>query len=154
MEQLTGEYPVTLDVKYRISLPASLRKILGETKLHLTKGTSNCLWLYTPAGWNELKDTIMKNTNPFSKKFLSLRRQIIGPSQEVEIDSAGRIHVAASLREYAGLEKDCIVSAQIDRIEIWSVNRYNEYNENNIDEYEAALEEISDILQSQKGIDD
>jgi len=149
---LTGSFPVTLDDKGRISLPAPLRKNLDETKLFLTQGRGKCLWLYTASEWNILKDTIMENTNIFSNRFLNLRRQIIGPSQEVTVDNAGRIPVAVSLREYAGLSKDCKVIGQVDYIEIWAEERYREYIDESADEYETASEELSVMLMKKRGI--
>ena len=152
MEFATGEFKVTLDDKGRISLPSSLRKGLDETKLYLTKGTGKCLCLYESDEWNNIKDTIMKNTDSFSKKYLNLRRQIIGPSQEVKIDSAGRIPVAMSLRDFAGLTKDCVVLGMIYCVEIWAEDRYNEYLISSDDEYDAASEELSNILKQRRGI--
>jgi len=151
VEYLTGEFRVTLDDKGRLSLPAYLRRGLEESRLYLTKGTGKCLWLYSSVEWNKLKDTIMENTDPFSKKFLNLRRQIIGPSQEVEIDKAGRIPVASSLREFACLSKDCIVMGLIDYIEIWAEDRYREYLSTADDEYAVATEELSITLKNKRG---
>ena len=152
MEFTTGEFKVTLDDKGRISLPSSLRKGLDETKLYLTKGTGKCLCLYTSDEWSNIKETILKNTDSFSKKYLNLRRQIIGPSQEVKIDNAGRIPVAVSLRDFAGLTKDCVVLGMIYCVEIWAEDRYNEYLNTNDDEYDAASEELSGILRQRRGI--
>jgi MraZ protein len=150
---LTGEYSVTLDEKGRISLPAGLRKELNETSLRLTKGEDNCLWLYPPAKWEELVgNTIKDNTDPFSKVDRRVLRKIIGPSQEVEIDKAGRIPIVQGLREFAGLTKDCVVLGQIDYIEIWDGCRYREYFEGNDKEFEAASEELSKRIKQRRGI--
>lgn len=154
MLHLTGEFKVTLDEKGRISLPAFLRRCLNESTLFLTEGSDNCLWLYPGSQWNEMIDTIMKNTDPFSQKGRNLRRRIIGPSQEVEIDKAGRIPVPATLRESAGLVKDCVVLGQVDYIEIWDEGRYRGFREQSNDEYNAASEELSLTLKKQRGASD
>jgi len=152
---LTGEFKVTLDEKGRISLPANLRKCLGETALHLTKGEDNCLWLFPTAKWEELVSTkIAENTDPFSKKDRSLLRRLIGPSQQVEIDKAGRIPIAQGLREFAGLTKDCMVLGQIDYIEIWDEVSYFKYLESTGDVFEAASEELSSRIKQKRGIGD
>ena len=154
MLNLTGEFNVTLDEKSRISLPASMRRCLDESPLHLTKGSEACLWLYPDNQWNETQETIMKNTDPFSKKDRELRRRIIGPKQEVEIDKAGRIPIAASLREYAGLSKECIVLGQVEYIEIWDEERYKKFLNDSNDEYNSASEELSLTLKRQRGLSD
>lgn len=154
MQYLTGEFNVTLDEKGRISLPAPLRKCLHDSPLHLTKGSDDCLWLYPDSQWNEMQETIMKNTNQFSEKGLKLRRRILGPRQPVEIDKAGRIPVAISLREFAGLSKDCVVLGQVDYIEIWDEERYKKFIAESNDEYIAAAEELSDTIKKQRGFGD
>jgi MraZ protein len=154
MIRLTGEFKVTLDEKSRISLPASLRKCLDESPLHLTKGSDNCLWLYPDSQWNDMENTIMKNTDLFSKKDRDLRRRIIGPKQDIKIDNAGRIPIAPSLREYAGLSKECVVLGQVDYIEIWDEERYQAFLTDSEDEYNAASEELSLRLKKQRGISD
>jgi len=150
---LTGEYRVTLDEKGRISLPAGLRKDIDDPSLRITKGQDNCLWLFPSTKWDELVSTkIVENTDPFSRGDRSLLRRLIGPSQEVEVDKAGRIPIAQSLREFAGLSKDCMVLGQIDYIEIWDEERYLKYLETSGDEYEKASEQLSNNIKSRRGI--
>ena len=150
---LTGEFKVTLDEKGRISLPASLRKDLNETSLCLTKGEDNCLWLFPSSKWEELVSTAIKeNTDPFSKMDRSLLRRLIGPSQSVEIDKVGRIPIIQSLREWAGLSRDCMVLGQIDYIEIWDENRYQQYLADTDEEFIAASENLSNRIKRKRGI--
>ena len=151
IEQLTGEYNATLDEKGRISLPALLRRGLNETTVYLTKGGEEYLALYPSHKWNETISTIMKNTNQFSAKDRNFRRRFIGPSQEVEIDKAGRIPISQRLREFAGLSKDCVFVGQVDYIEIWAEDRYRAYIDASDEEYAAASEELSNTLKSKRG---
>ena len=152
MEFLTGEFRATLDEKGRISLPALLRRGLGETSVFLTEGGEKCLSLYPSNKWNETITTIMNNTDQYSAKDRNLRRRIIGPSQEAEIDKAGRIPIAQRLREFAGLSKDCVVLGQVDYIEIWAEDRYQVYKDSSDEVYAAASEELSNTLKSKRGI--
>jgi len=150
---LSGEYKVVLDDKGRISLPANLRKGLTDASLFLTKGEDNCLWLYTSEKWQKLVgDTIKEVTNPFSGKDRRVLRKLVGPAQEIEVDKAGRIPIAQSLREFAGLSKGCVVLGQIDYIEIWDEGRYSEYFDGKDEEFKAASEEISNKINSKRGI--
>lgn len=151
MERLTGQFKVTLDEKGRISLPANLRKALTEGNLFITEGMENCLWVYTSDEWNNMINTIMENTDPFSEESRLLRRRFIGPSQEVEIDKAGRIPIAQTLREFAGLSKDCVVMGQVKYIEIWAEDRYRENRAATDDKFNAASEGLSRILKNKRG---
>jgi len=153
MLYLTGEFKVTLDEKGRISLPALLRRCLNESTLYLTEGYEKSLWLYPSNQYNEMINTIRNNTDPFSQKDRNLRRRIAGPFQEVEIDKAGRIPIAASLRDFAGLLKDCVVLGQIDYIEIWDEEKYRSFKEDSDEEFAAASEELSLAIKKQRGGD-
>jgi MraZ protein len=151
MLHLTGEFKVTLDEKGRISLPALMRRCLNESTLYLTEGFEKSLGLYTSEQYNKMINDITNNTNPYSQKDRNLRRRIAGPFQEVEIDKAGRIPIAASLREFAGLSKDCVVLGQIDYIEIWDEEKYRSFKEAGDEEFVAASEELSLTLKKQRG---
>jgi len=152
---LIGEFKVTLDGKGRICLPAALRKELNEENLYLTKGEDDCLWLYPSAKFDRLvNDNLHAVTDPFSKTDRRALRQHIGSAQQVEIDNAGRIPIAQSLREFASLSKDCMVLGQIDYIEIWDMGCFNDYfNKDNKDKFESAAEEISRRIKRKRGIE-
>jgi MraZ protein len=145
MESLTGEFKTTLDDKGRISLPARLRNALEGRSVYLTRGMDDCLWLYPSDEWKVLVNTIMSATSQFSASSRNIRRRIIGPSQEVEIDKAGRIPVPASLREFAGRFKECVVLGQYESIEIWAEDHYREYLKAHEAEFISDSEELSDI---------
>ena len=42
----------------------------------------------------------------------------------MELDSAGRLLVPPSLREYAGLGKDIVMASMGKRLEIWDISKY------------------------------
>ncbi|MCL2229933.1 MAG: division/cell wall cluster transcriptional repressor MraZ [Treponema sp.] len=155
---LQGEHNVILDEKNRLTLPAGLRKELETSTVVLSKGADKCLWLYTSAEWEEQFANIIKeNTDPFSKKDLRLFRKYVASSQTIEIDKAGRVLLPETLREYAGISKDCVVLGSIYRIEIWDEKSYRDYcnedDEENANEFEAASEELSQRLKKQRGIE-
>jgi MraZ protein len=149
MENWTGETNVILDEKGRLSLPARFRNPLSGNTLVLTQGADDCLWLYLPEEWRGFLKVIMDTTSPFSARSRIVRRQIIGPAQEVEIDKAGRIPVPQSLREYADLSRECTVVGPFDYIEIWSAERYKSYKNAHAEEFDPAAEEIWGMLRQQ-----
>ena len=57
--------------------------------------------------------------------------------------SRGRILVPATLREYAGLEKDVVLTGNLNRIEIWSKQRWAENS--NYDDMDAIAEGLQDM---------
>ena len=149
---LSGESNVTLDETGRIVLPRKLRDILEKDKVVLTKGADSCLWLYTAAQWDEQEDLIVRTTNRYSARDRMLWQHFIGPKQELEIDRQGRILIPPTLRDHAGLEKNCIVLGQRDYVEIWAEDRYRAHLEAGKDDFKAGLEELGGRIMMERNL--
>jgi len=145
MNLLTGEFRNSLDEKGRLSLPARLRGELPGTTFVLTQGVDACLWLFTPEEWSVLSQKLMESTSLFQAKSRLVQRRILAPAQEVEVDKLGRIPVPQSLREWAGLSKDCVILGISKYIEIWDAEAYRKYWEENESEFRAAAEELGGL---------
>ena len=143
---LSGEFGVTLDDTGRIVFPRRLRDILVAGKVMLTKGADSCLWLFTIEQWEQFEKTIYSTTNQFSARGRRQRQHFIGPRQELEIDRHGRILIPPTLRDHAGLTKECIVLGQVDYIEIWDEDRYKAYLNASEEDFKAGLEEIGALM--------
>ncbi|TFG81250.1 MAG: cell division/cell wall cluster transcriptional repressor MraZ, partial [Spirochaetales bacterium] len=110
--------------------------------LVVTQGTDKCLWLFTPERWKSLSDQIFSSTSLFHQQARIIQRRIIAPAQEVEIDKAGRIAVPQSLREYAALNKECVVLGITNRLEIWDADSYKAWLDDTEAEFAAASEAL------------
>ena len=147
----TGEYGVTLDETCRISLPRNLRDELKTNTVYMCRGEEGCLWLFTDERWVRLVESVVTSTNPDSKDNISnpffqegrlVSRRILGTGQKLDIDKQGRVVVPPSLRDFAGLSKDCIVLGQFDYIEVWNKDHYDAYLKASEEEYRAASREL------------
>ncbi|MCL2128140.1 MAG: division/cell wall cluster transcriptional repressor MraZ [Treponema sp.] len=147
---LSGEFSVTLDDTGRISLPRRLRDILGTDKIVLTKGADSCLWLYTAENWRVQEEDIVSKTDQFSSRGRLMRQHFIGPKQDLDIDRQGRILIPPTLRDHAGLSKDCIVLGQFDYIEIWAEDRYKAYLDASADDFRAGMEDMSALRMKER----
>jgi MraZ protein len=127
MNGFHGEYEATVDAKGRFLLPGGLKKQLpeGEGRFILNRGFEKCLTLYPIKSW-ELIIAKISQLNDFDPKVRQFRRQFLGGATEVELDSAGRLLLPASLKEFADLTKDIVVAAAIDRFEIWDATKYKQ----------------------------
>ncbi len=125
MTHFLGEFEATVDAKNRFLLPAGFKKQLpdGEIKFVISRGFEKCLTLYPEQSWGPLVAKISQ-LNEFDPKVREFRRQFLGGATEVELDSAGRMLLPATLREFAGLGKDIILVAALDKIEIWDATKY------------------------------
>jgi MraZ protein len=87
----------------------------------------------------------MESASPFDPKARLVVRRLVAPAQEVEFDKSGRLSIPQSLREYAGLSKDCVVLGINKYIELWDSARYKEYLEQSEESFLEATEGLRDI---------
>ncbi len=122
---LQGEYKHTLDAKSRLVAPSKLREELGN-KFYITKGFDQCLYIFPEESWLKFVQKI--NGLPGSKeKVRKVQRRFIGSSQECEPDKQGRFLIPANLKEYAEITKEVMMIGLYDKIEVWSLEKWNEY---------------------------
>jgi MraZ protein len=123
-----GEFEATLDVKGRFLLPAGFKKQLPEedtNKFVINRGFEKCLTLYPLKSWEPLFAEISKH-NDFDPKVREFRRYFLNGATFVEPDSAGRLLVPPNLKLYADLQKDIVLVAAVNKIEIWDSNKYKQ----------------------------
>lgn len=145
MELLTGEYRNTLDEKGRILFPSRLRSELKENVLMVTQALDGCLWLFTPEEWKAFSSKLMEAASPFNSNSRSVLRRLIAPAQEVEFDKAGRLSIPQSLRDYAGLSKECVILGINKYMELWDASKYKTYLEETESSFREATEELSGL---------
>ena len=137
-----GEYSHSLDSKNRMIVPAKLREGLGE-KIVITKGLDGGLYAYPISEWEMLEEKLKKLplTNKDARAFV---RFFFSGACEVETDKQGRGLIPLNLKEYAGIEKDIVSIGALTRVEIWSKEKWREYNESNID-FNSIAEKMGDL---------
>ena len=140
-----GEYSHSIDEKGRLIIPSKFRFELGETFV-LTRGLDGCLCIYPQAEWNTLESKLreLPLTNKNARK---ITRFLVSSAAACELDKQGRILVPVALREYAGLDKDVVVTGNIERIEIWDKARWEENSSfDDMDSIEAGLQDCNVML--------
>ncbi|MCD8364830.1 MAG: division/cell wall cluster transcriptional repressor MraZ, partial [Clostridiales bacterium] len=61
---------------------------------------------------------------------------------DCEVDKQGRVLIPPKLREYAGLQKEVVLAGVGNRIEIWSTERWQE---NEFDDMDEIAEHMADL---------
>ncbi|MBO5199391.1 MAG: division/cell wall cluster transcriptional repressor MraZ [Lachnospiraceae bacterium] len=120
-----GDYNHTIDAKGRIIVPSRLRESLGDTFV-VTLGLEGCLFVYPNDEWNLFVEELKKL--PGTKEARQLQRYFMAGAAECEVDKQGRILIPAKLREYAALDKDVVFLGMINKVEIWSKERFEQNN--------------------------
>ena len=119
-----GEYRHTVDPKGRLIVPSKFRELLGA-EFVVTRGLDGCLFVYPMDSWEAYVADLKKL--PLTDKNARLfMRFIVAGATTCELDKQGRILLPATLREFAGLEKDVLLAGMLDHIEIWNEERWKE----------------------------
>ncbi|MBK6829100.1 MAG: division/cell wall cluster transcriptional repressor MraZ [Chitinophagaceae bacterium] len=129
MTGFLGEFEATLDAKGRFLLPAGFKKQLPEEETQrfvINRGFEKCLALYPMRTWEPLFARIA-GLNEFDPKQREFRRAFLNGATFVEPDTAGRILLPPSLKAYADLQKDIVLMATGDKLEIWDSNKYKQF---------------------------
>ena len=134
-----GEYNHTLDVKGRIIIPSKLREELGE-QFVVTVGLDGCLFVYPLKEWELFVEQL--KTLPGQAQGRRLQRYFMSLAADCEIDKQGRFLIPAKLRELAGLDKDVVFAGVINKIELWSKEKWDEINDfDNMDDVAESMSE-------------
>lgn len=126
-----GEYEATLDSKSRFLLPVGFKRQLpeeGPVQFVINRGFEKCLSLYPMKSWEPIFARISQ-LNDFDPEVRQFRRYFLNGATMVELDSAGRLLIPSNLKEHAGLDKDIVLTAAVDKIEIWDKVKYQQFFE-------------------------
>lgn len=144
-----GATQLNLDAKGRIAIPTRYRDVLiGESqgKMVCTIDLHQpCLLLYTLPEWEviERKLSRLSTMNPAERR---VQRLLLGHASECQMDSAGRLLLASTLRQHAGLQKEIMLVGQFNKFELWDEQAWYQQIREDI-ESETAHSELSERLQ-------
>ncbi len=136
-----GEYQHNMDKKGRVIIPAKFRGKLGD-KFVATRGLDNCLFVYPMQEWSILEEKLT-NLPITSKNARSFVRFFFSGATECTLDKQGRVSIPANLRNYAELEKEIVVIGLANRIELWAVEKWDDY----MQAAEGSSEEIANAME-------
>jgi MraZ protein len=113
-----GEFTHAIDDKGRLTIPAKFREELAYGAV-ITRGYDKYLVLYSADSFKRViaRAEALSPTNPEHRALLRLT--FSGASEAVP-DRQGRILVPPYLREYAGIDSECVIVGVGHAIEVWS----------------------------------
>ncbi|GJM31814.1 MAG: transcriptional regulator MraZ [Saprospiraceae bacterium] len=142
--QLLGEYDCKLDAKGRLRMPSGLINQLGENEkltFVVNRGFEKCLILYPEAMWKKISAEV-NQLNLYNKKNRDFSRYFYRGAQEMLMDGADRILLPKRLLEYAGIDRDAILSAYNGRIEIWAKHEYDQMLDEEPTDFSDLAEDV------------
>ena len=135
-----GEHRHNIDDKNRLVIPSNYRDSLGDTFI-ITRGLEKCLYIYTESEWQKIVDKL--SSLPFTKKDArTFTRAFFSAAANCNLDKQGRINMTSQQLSHAGITRECVIIGANDRIEIWSIENWDNFNE----EYSEDLETIAEHL--------
>ena len=133
-----GTFTPKLDEKGRFILPAKFRDEFSDG-LVITRGQEHCLYVFSEAEFTRMHDRL-REAPITSKQGRDYLRVFLSGAHAETPDKQGRVMVPATLRNYAGLDRDLAVIGAGSRAEIWDAAAWQRY----LDEQESAFAEIEE----------
>jgi MraZ protein len=140
-----GASILNLDAKGRMAMPTKYRDQLMEScggRLVVTVLRDRCLLLYPIPAWEEIEIALTQLPG-LDHGVRRLQRNLLGSSEELELDGQGRIRLPPVLREFARLEKRVALVGVGKKFELWNENSWAEQlsllNDSDSEELNAAL---------------
>ncbi|TAM38821.1 transcriptional regulator MraZ [bacterium] len=142
-----GEFQHSIDRKGRLILPAKFRETAKNQfveKFFVTRGLDKCLFMFSEEEWRsqENKFKSMSFTKQQSRIF---NRLLFSGAQEIAFDRQGRVLLPQYLKDFAGIKKDVMVVGVSNRIEIWSLDTWNDFYANSRQSFEEIAEKLMDV---------
>ena len=153
---LIGEYECRLDEKSRIILPSALKKQISQEaqdRFVINRGFEGCLVLYPNNVWKETTESINK-LNLFVRDNRRFVRFFYNGATEITLDSQNRLLMPKSLLGFAGIDKEIILFAYSNRIEVWNKATYQELLSKEPEDFAILAEKVMGKKEISDAIDD
>ncbi|AKJ41415.1 division/cell wall cluster transcriptional repressor MraZ [Pragia fontium] len=145
-----GATTVNLDSKGRLAIPTRYRDSLldgCEGQLVCTIDLHQpCLLLYPLPEWEKIEQKLSKlsSMNPVERR---VQRLLLGHASECQMDNAGRLLIANTLRQHADLVKEVMLVGQFNKFELWSEDNWYQQVKQDIEAELSANSPLSERLQ-------
>ncbi len=127
MPPFHGTFEHTLDSKNRLTVPAKFRNEL-KGGVFLVRGEDPCLSIFPAAVYEETVQAALARLNPMSRTARLAKRWFYSQADSADLDTAGRITLAANQLKHAGIEaRDVVVTGAGDSLDVWSTEGWAAY---------------------------
>ena len=136
----SGTFRPRLDDKGRLFLPAKFRDAMGDG-LVITRGQERSIDMRTQADFAAFTEKF-KNASQTDAGTRAYGRMLFALASEQVPDKQGRVTITPELRQYASLDRDCVVIGIYDRVEIWEPQAWTDYTAQQESAFSDVQEEI------------
>ena len=139
MTHLIGTYECKVDAKGRLMLPSALKKqlqaVLGDGLVLKRSLFQNCIEMHPMNEWEKMMERV-NSINRFKKKNNDFIRKFMAGVKMVEVDANARILIPKELIHFAGIKKEIVLTSNVNMVEIWDK-----------ESYENALDQVDDFAE-------
>lgn len=138
-----GKYSHSFDSKGRLIIPSKYREEIGEQKLVVVPWWEEDLTVFPADAFKEYIDSL-NSLQGSPEKIRRIKRFILSNAEECKLDAQGRILIGKDLRKFANLEKDCVITGNMQYFEIWNPDTWAKVEEklNDAKEMRDELESL------------
>ncbi|WP_379131521.1 division/cell wall cluster transcriptional repressor MraZ [Paenibacillus sp. sgz500958] len=138
-----GEYQHSIDDKGRIIIPAKIRDLLGNSFV-ATRGLDSCIFVYPMDEWGIMEQKL-KSLSLMKSDARAFSRFFFSGATECAWDKQGRVNLPVNLRQYAKLDKDCVILGVSNRVEIWNKELWEQYFSQSEESFNEIAEKLVDF---------
>ena len=129
-----GTFEHALDAKHRLTVPSKFRAALAggvvlAASPETTPAAPRSIAVWTPDGYEAYTAAALTGLSPISPEARDLKRFFFNYSHDTELDSAHRVMIPPSLMEYAGLDREVVVTGSGECLEVFDRAKYSGYSE-------------------------
>lgn len=144
MTNLIGTYECKVDAKGRLMLPSALKKqmqsVLGDALVLKRSLFQHCIEMHPMNEWDKMMQKI-NSINRFKKKNNDFIRKFMAGVKMVEVDSNARLLIPKELIQFAGISKEIVLTSNVNMVEIWDKQRYEDAI-NQVEDFAELAEEV------------
>jgi MraZ protein len=129
-----GTFEHALDAKHRLTVPSKFRAALAggvvlAASPETTAAAPRSIAIWTPDGYEAYTAAALTGLSPISPEARDLKRFFFNYSHDTELDSAHRVMIPPSLMEYAGLDREVVVTGSGECLEVFDRAKYSGYSD-------------------------
>jgi len=128
-----GTFEHALDAKHRLTIPSKFRAALAggvvlAASPETTDDSPRSMSIWKPESYEAYTAAALAGISPLSPKARDMKRFFFNYSHDTELDSAHRVMIPPMLLDYAGLEKDVVVTGSGECLEVFNRSAYATYS--------------------------
>ena len=139
------ELECSLDEKFRVLLPAALKKKISEQAENtfvILRGAYNNLVMYPKHDWEDFSNKYLSGLNPANREHAEAIRFFTDGLTTITLDAGGRLLLPKNLCIQKAIKKDLVLKGMGKTIEVWEKKEFDKYKKQNEERGQELVNKI------------